>query len=86
MGQLARQVIALDDVLGGGARLVERLQEMPTPKLRFALLDAVLLTRLRDAAPVAPELEHAWALLRASDARSRSRHLPTRWAGGGAIS
>jgi AraC-like DNA-binding protein len=68
MAQLARQVIALQDVLGAlGPRLAERLRELPAWEPRFALVDAALLTRLRDAAPVAPELERAWARLRASD-------------------
>ncbi|MDX6680369.1 MAG: hypothetical protein QOG94_408 [Solirubrobacteraceae bacterium] len=68
MGQLARRVVALDDVLGpAGGRLVQRLQDAPGFAARFALLDAALLARLRDAAPVAAELEHAWARLRRSD-------------------
>ncbi len=68
MVQLARQVIALEALLGAtAAHLVERMQERPSWEARFTLLDAVLLTRLRNASPVAPELEHAWARLRASD-------------------
>lgn len=67
MVELARRVVALEDVLGADAeQLVERLQEAPGWEARFALLDAVLLQRLHDAAPVAPEVEHAWARLQAS--------------------
>jgi AraC-like DNA-binding protein len=67
MSELARQVVALEDLLGArGARLIERLQDAPGWEPRFALLDAVLLARLRDAAPVAAEVEHAWARLRSS--------------------
>jgi AraC-like DNA-binding protein len=68
MAQLARRVVALEDVLGrAGSRLVERLRDAPGCEARFALLDAALLARLREAAPVAAQLEHAWARLRASD-------------------
>ena len=66
MAELARRVVAIEDLLGA-ERLVERLQDAPDWDARFALLDAVLLRRLRDAAPVAPQLEHAWARLRAGD-------------------
>jgi AraC-like DNA-binding protein len=65
MAELARRVVPVEDVLGD-ERLVERLQDAPDWQARFALLDAVLLRRLRAAAPVAPQLEHAWARLRAS--------------------
>ena len=68
MCELTRRVVALDDVLGADARrLAERLRDAPGWAERFALLDAVLLRRLAGAAPVAPELEHAWARLQASD-------------------
>jgi AraC-like DNA-binding protein len=67
MSELARRVVALEDLLGArGARLIERLHDAPGWDPRFALLDAVLLTRLRDAAPVAAEVEHAWARLRST--------------------
>jgi AraC-like DNA-binding protein len=68
MVQLARRVVALEDALGPrAAQLVEHLYELPGWAARFAHVDAVLLARLRDAAPVAPELEHGWARLRATD-------------------
>jgi AraC-like DNA-binding protein len=69
MAELARRVVALEDVLGERAArlLVERLHDAPDWQARFALLDAVLLARLERAAPVAAEVEHAWARLHASD-------------------
>lgn len=67
MSELTRQVVALEDVLGATAtRLVTRLRDAPDWPSRFALLDDMLLARMSQAAPVAPELEHAWALLQAS--------------------
>jgi AraC-like DNA-binding protein len=66
MVALARRVVALEDVLGG-EHLVELLHGAPDWASRFALLDAVLLRRLRDAAPVATQIQHAWARLQASD-------------------
>ncbi len=68
MDELARRVVALEDLLGEGAArlLVDRLQDAPDWQARFALVDAMLLARLRRAAPVAPEVEHAWARLRSS--------------------
>jgi AraC-like DNA-binding protein len=66
MRELARRVVALEDVLGS-ERLIERLQDAPDWDARFALLDATLLRRLADSAPVAVQVEHAWARLRASD-------------------
>jgi AraC-like DNA-binding protein len=67
MVELARRVVALEDVLGARAvHLVQRLQDTPGWEARFALLDAVLLRWLDEAAPVAPEVEQAWARLQAS--------------------
>jgi AraC-like DNA-binding protein len=68
MCELARRVVALDDVLGAprAARLAERLHDAPDWRARFALLDAFLLARLAAAPPVAAELEQAWARLNAT--------------------
>jgi len=66
MQELARRVVAIEDLLGS-ERLVERLQDAPDWDARFALLDAVLLRRLAEAAPVAIQVEHAWSRLQASD-------------------
>ena len=69
MVELARQVVALEDVLGARAagELVERLDAMAGWAQCFDHVDAAMLARLRDAAPVAPQLAHAWARLRSSD-------------------
>ncbi len=68
MCELARRVVALDDVLGAtsAAALVERLQHAPDWDARFVALDAFLLARLVSAPPVAIELHHAWARLNAT--------------------
>jgi AraC-like DNA-binding protein len=64
MSELTRRVVALDALLGPRLHeLVERLSEAPDWTARFALLDAVLLTRLQRAPRQAPEIEHAWARL-----------------------
>jgi AraC-like DNA-binding protein len=66
MAELARRVVPIEDLLGG-ERLVERLQEAPDWPARFAVLDAFMVRRLAQAAPVAPQLEHAWERLLRSD-------------------
>jgi AraC-like DNA-binding protein len=72
MAELARRVVALQDVLGDRAeQLVERLHDAQGWEARFALLDAVLLRRLDQAAPVAAGIEHAWARLQASQGAVR---------------
>ncbi|MDX6706312.1 MAG: hypothetical protein QOI48_2158 [Solirubrobacteraceae bacterium] len=72
MAELARRVVALQDVLGDRAeQLVERLHDAQGWEARFALLDAVLLRRLDEAAPVAAGIEHAWARLKASQGAVR---------------
>jgi AraC-like DNA-binding protein len=67
MGQLARRVVALEDVIGGGEELVERLHDAGGWQARFKLLDALLVRRLDAAPPVDARLERAWACLQASD-------------------
>ncbi len=68
MSELARRVVALEDVIGALApRLVERLHDAAGWEARFALLDDVLLGRLAGARPVAPEIEHAWVRLKRAD-------------------
>lgn len=66
MDELARRVVALEDVLGGGD-VVERLHDAPGWHARFALLDDLLLGRMHAAAPVDARLQLAWTRLRASD-------------------
>jgi AraC-like DNA-binding protein len=65
MQELARRVVALEDLLGGDD-LAERVHDAPGWPERFALVDAVLLRRLRDAAPVAAPVVHAWRRLEAT--------------------
>jgi len=65
-GALAGQDVALDQLLGLQVELLrERLLAAPTWAARFDLLDAALLRRLDPGRGVAPELDHAWSLLRA---------------------
>jgi AraC-like DNA-binding protein len=67
MGELAGRVVPVEDLLGRqGSLVLERLREAPGWAERFALLDRVLGARLAAAAPVAPELEQAWARLHAA--------------------
>jgi AraC-like DNA-binding protein len=76
-GELAERTVALDDLLGpGAARLAERLHAAPTPQARFAALDDALLRAVAHAhAPVRPDVERAWALLRATAGRMRVEEL-----------
>jgi len=67
MSELARRVVSIEDLLGAhGEELLARLRDAPGWEQRFVLLDAYLLARLDEAAPVAAEVEHVWARLRAS--------------------
>jgi len=76
MAELARQVVAVEDVLGPSvSRLVDRLREAATWEARFALLDHALLERLYRGAPVAGEIGHAWARLEASGGAVRVETL-----------
>ena len=91
MEELTNRVVALDDVLGRGAReLVARLEDAPGWPERFALLDAALLRRV--AAGPAPAPEVAWTYSRLAAAGGRlavgpladevgwsRRHLAARW-------
>jgi AraC-like DNA-binding protein len=71
MHELANRVVALEDVLGRGARgLAERLDALPTWGARFDLLDRVLRRRLERAAPPPPSLVWAWERLRATHGRA----------------
>lgn len=64
MHQLANRVIALDDLLGLGARrLVERLRETPSWEARFALLDAFISTRLAEGRAPTAGITWAWHTL-----------------------
>jgi len=64
MHLLANRVIALDDLLGPGARrLVERLRETPSWEARFALLDAFISTRLAEGRAPTAGIARAWHIL-----------------------
>jgi AraC-like DNA-binding protein len=64
MGELTRQVVELEDLIGGEAgELAERLYDAPGWPARFALLERAIATRVLDAPPAAPELEWAWRRL-----------------------
>jgi AraC-like DNA-binding protein len=68
MGELTRQVVELEDLIGGGAReLAERLATAADWRTRFALLERAIAERVMEAPPVAPELEWAWRRLHDSD-------------------
>jgi AraC-like DNA-binding protein len=67
MDELARRVVAIEDVVGGGAGLVERLDGAPGWPARFALLDALLVARLHEAPAVDARVQRAWERLCASD-------------------
>lgn len=92
-GELAERTVGLEDLLGPEAgRVAERLHAAPDARARFAILDEVLMRRLADAGRVAPpDVERAWALLRATGGRTRieavasamgcsRRHLAKRFA------
>lgn len=66
-GELASTVVRLEQVVPGVAdELVDRLATAATWRARWAVLDHILLRLLCDTASLAPELEHAWDVLRAS--------------------
>lgn len=78
MHDLARRVVALDDLLGADAhRLTERLIALPTWDARFGLLDATIARRLADAPPPAPEVVWAWRQLDRSGGRVAVSTLTT---------
>lgn len=76
-GELAHRTVGLDDLLGvDAARLTERLHAAADAKARFAVLDDVLLRGVgRARTPARPDVERAWALLRASGGRMRVEAL-----------
>jgi AraC-like DNA-binding protein len=76
-GELARRTVALDDLVGPDAgRIAERLNDAADASARFAILDEVLRRRLaRARAAARPDTQRAWALLRASDGKTRIEAL-----------
>lgn len=70
LGQLARQVVALEDLLGPvSAEIAERLEELPSPDQRFDLLDALLLARIGRTPAPSREIVWAWNALESSGGR-----------------
>jgi AraC-like DNA-binding protein len=76
MHLLANEVVPFEDVWGEGAsELLERLYETPDWEARFALLDAVLATRLAEAAPSPAAVAWAWRRLVAEAGQVAVREL-----------
>jgi AraC-like DNA-binding protein len=68
MGELTRQVVELEDLIGPAAgELAERLAEAPGWPARFALLERAIAERTLAAPDAEPELEWAWRRLLESD-------------------
>jgi AraC-like DNA-binding protein len=68
MGELARRVVELEDLIGAEAsELAERLYELPGWDARLALLERVVAERVLAAPPLPAELEWAWRRLFESD-------------------
>ena len=64
MGELTRDVVALEDLIGPSAHeLAERLATAPGWAARFDLFERSIAARVLEAPPVAPELEWAWQRL-----------------------
>ena len=68
MGELTRDVVELEDLLGpAAAELAERLADAPTWAERFTLLERAIAQRVLEAPPIAPELAWTWERLLRSD-------------------
>jgi AraC-like DNA-binding protein len=64
MHAISRQTVALEDVLGGEARVLEeRLVEAPTWTERFDLIETALGSRLAAAEPPPADIDWAWRRL-----------------------
>ena len=78
MCSLAREVVALEDLLGWEGRVLEeRLMEAGTWEKRFDLVEAVLAAKLQAAEPPPPDIDWAWRRLAASRGRLRIAELAT---------
>jgi AraC-like DNA-binding protein len=76
MHSLAREVVALEDLLGAeGPLLEERLFETLGWPRRFELIDAALARKLRAAEPPPPDIEWAWRRLASTRGRLRVADL-----------
>jgi AraC-like DNA-binding protein len=76
MHALARQIVALEDLLGMQARwLEERLSEADTWGERFSLVQAALAERLSAAEPPPADVDWAWRRLTSSGGQVRITEL-----------
>lgn len=71
LGEVSRQIVELEDVLGAraAAELVERLATAPGWAERFALLDATIAGRLAEAVDPPASVAWAWKRLTETDGR-----------------
>jgi AraC-like DNA-binding protein len=68
MGELTRQVVELEDLIGRAAgELAERLHDLPGWTDRLDLLERTVAARVIEAPPIAAELEWAWRRLIETD-------------------
>jgi AraC-like DNA-binding protein len=68
MGELTRQVVELEDLIGREAgELAERLYDVSDWSARLAMLERVVAKRVLAAPPLSSELEWAWRRLHRSD-------------------
>jgi AraC-like DNA-binding protein len=71
MHELTNRVVELSDLTARGAdELVTRMWDAAGWERRFAIIDATLALRLRDARPVSSEVAWAWGRLRSSHGRA----------------
>lgn len=71
MNELANRIVALEDALPPSLRaLPDLLEDRPTWERRFALLDELLLARLRRAQESPPDIAWAWAALERTHGRA----------------
>jgi AraC-like DNA-binding protein len=78
MCSLAREVVALEDLLGREGRVLEdRLIETGTWEERFDLVEAMLAAKLQAAEPPPPDVDWAWRRLVASRGGLRVAELAT---------
>lgn len=76
MYSLAREVVALEDLLGAEGRLLdERLMEASTWERRFELVEATLACKLANAQAPPPDVDWAWRRLVAARGALRIKDL-----------
>jgi AraC-like DNA-binding protein len=75
-GELCNRLVALEDVVGPFAdELAERLAEAPDAEKRHAVAQRLLVRRLSEDDPTAPQVEYALARLRATRGAARVETL-----------